>query len=145
MKSLREAARRAGATGPIISVRALAQAKNMRPPISVGALIKKLLETPPPAPTIRVTSEGTGGSSVFVVTGSGFLAGRQVTIRVVDNAGNTVGPFQQSADANGNLNFRQSIPCNSGLALHFSATDSRPNPHDLTGVLFSNTVHTTCP
>jgi hypothetical protein len=101
---------------------------------------------PPVKPTIAVSSSGSGQSSVFVVSGSGFSPNRDVRIRVVDDA---FPPherdFNQSADGAGKLNARLGIPCNSGQGLHFSATDGRPDPSDLTGVLFSNTFNTSCP
>jgi hypothetical protein len=99
---------------------------------------------PPVHPTIGVTSSGTGQSSVFTVTGSGFLPSSNVRIRVVDDQ-LTERDFNQSSDAQGKLNARFSLPCISGLTLHFSATDGRPDASDLTGVLFSNTVNSSCP
>jgi hypothetical protein len=100
---------------------------------------------PPPAkPTISVTSSGSGQSSVFVVSGSGFTPNHDVKIRVVDDA-LYENDFHQSADVSGHLNARLGVPCNSGLGLHFSATDGRPDPRDLTGVLFSNTFNIPCP
>ena len=98
--------------------------------------------TPPPSsqPQISVSSQ----SGTFAVSGSGFLATTNVTIRVVDDAFNTL-TFRQSTDSTGQLSATLPISCVSGLSLHFSATDSRPNPSDLTGVLWSNTITTTCP
>ena len=95
-------------------------------------------------PTISVSNQGTGTSSVFTVTGSQFLPNHTVTIRVVDDALHTL-LYHQSSTANGQLNLRQSISCNSGLALHFSATDGRSDSQDLTGNLWSNTFTISCP
>lgn len=103
----------------------------------------------PPAPpqvkpSIAVSSSGSGQESDFVVTGSGFSPNKDVRIRVVDDVGNEL-DFHQSADGSGNLNARLGIACNSGLELHFSATDGRPDPSDLTGFLWSNTFTVLCP
>jgi hypothetical protein len=67
-----------------------------------------------------------------------------VRIRVVDDALNER-DTHQSADGSGHLNARLPIPCNSGLGLHFSATDGRPDSSDLTGFLWSNTFNIPCP
>ena len=99
---------------------------------------------PPVKPTISVTSSGSGQSSVFVVSGSGFTLNHDVRIRVVDDALNER-DFHQSADGSGNLSARLGIPCVAGGGLHFSATDGRPDPSDLTGLLWSNTFTTSCP
>ncbi|MBV9672634.1 MAG: hypothetical protein JO076_07390 [Verrucomicrobia bacterium] len=104
------------------------------------------LPPPPPEvkPSIAVSSSGSGQGSVFVVTGSAFLPNKDVRIRVVDDLGNER-DFHQSADGVGNLNTRLGVPCNSGLELHFSATDGRSDPSDLTGFLWSNTFNVPCP
>jgi hypothetical protein len=99
---------------------------------------------PPVKPTISVTKSGSGEGSVFVVAGSGFSPNADVRIRVVDDT-LAERDFHQSVDGSGKLNSTLGIPCVSGLGLHFSATDGRPDPSDLTGVLFSNTVTTSCP
>lgn len=102
--------------------------------------------TPPPSssgPQISVTREGSGQNAIFVVSGSGFLPNKVVTIRVVDSQFAQVN-FQKNSDANGGVNLRQSIPCLPGQS-YFSATDSRSNPNDLTGLLWSNTITTSCP
>lgn len=114
-----------------------------------GVSLQRLLSAlnkpvPPPRLIISVSTEGSGASSVFVVTGSGFLPNHVVHVRVVDDALATVF-FQQSSDGSGQFKLRQSIQCITGLALHFSANDERPDPHDLTGTLWSNTVTTSCP
>lgn len=101
--------------------------------------------TPPPPspPTISVSSSGSGQNATFTVIGSGFTPGANVRVRIVDDALNE-NDKQASADGQGHLNFRFSLPCQSGLNLHFSATDGRPDPN-LTGVLFSNNVQLPCP
>src|SRR5579884_2737681 len=86
---------------------------------------------PPSKPSISVSTEGSGATSVFVITGSGFLPNHVVHIRVVDDALTTVF-FQQSSDGSGQFKLRQSIKCITGLALHFSANDERSDPHDHT-------------
>jgi hypothetical protein len=96
------------------------------------------------SPQISVVREGSGQGSLFVIQGTGFSPNKLVTVRVVDEQ-LTTRNFQQNADASGKLGLRQSIPCVSGKTLHFSATDSRPNSSDATGVLWSNTFTTTCP
>jgi hypothetical protein len=103
---------------------------------------------PPSPPNISVSSTG----SSFVVTGSGFLPNANVRVRIVEGSG--LGPpahpdVNQSTDAQGRLNVTFTVTCNApdtpGDVLHFSATDGRPNPADLTGFLFSNTVDRPCP
>jgi hypothetical protein len=97
---------------------------------------------PPPlvAPTIAVQANGDGS---FVITGSGFKASATVHIRVVDDALTTVW-FDQTASAQGALNYRTGNICQLPGNLHISANDERANPQDLTGTLWSNTVTTTC-
>lgn len=101
-------------------------------------------QPPKQQPTISVSSQGQGGGSIFTVTGSGFLPNHTVTIRVVDDALHTL-YYQQSSNSSEQLNFRQGIACNSGLGLHFSATDGRSDPQDVTGSLWSNTFTISCP
>jgi hypothetical protein len=132
------------------SIRDLAHKLGLPDPVSIRNLIRTLDSLRPPEPTkpqITVRSEGVGGAAVFIIEGVGFkpnAPSRTVTVRVVDDALATRN-FQQSVDANGRLVMRQSIACISGLGLHFSATDSRPDPSDLTGVMWSNTVNISCP
>jgi hypothetical protein len=101
---------------------------------------------PPPStkPSISVSSRGSGSGAQFTVTGSGFLANKIVTIRVVDDALNMTS-FQQSSDASCRISANLSYSCSSGHSLAFSANDGRPDPNDLTGILWSNTVTTPCP
>jgi hypothetical protein len=93
---------------------------------------------------ISVSSSGSGQAALFVVSGSGFSPNHDVRIRVVDDVLNER-DFNQSTDSGGRLNARVGIPCNSGLAMHFSATDGRSDPTDLTGLLWSNTFNMPCP
>jgi hypothetical protein len=153
MSSLRSAIERARQTGKLGAVssgrvRDLARAVGLPAPVSVrdliGALDRLRKPADPPHPHIDVRSEGAGAAATFVVAGTDFRPNHTVTVRVVDDALTTL-TFQQSADADGQLVLRQSIPCMSGLRLHFSATDSRPDSADHTGVSWSNTVDTSCP
>lgn len=116
--------------------------------ITVSVLPKKppppVPPSPPPPPTISATTEGAGSGTVLVVSGSGFLPNRTITVRVADEQFNPERNFQQSSTANGELRMRISLPCDSGLSFHVSATDSRPGPGIL-GVVFSNNVKLLCP
>jgi hypothetical protein len=71
------------------------------------------------------------------VTGHGFLPGHGVTIRVID-PDETANYFHYAADVSGDLlaTLPTSIPHGT---LHISATDSRPDPTDETGVRWTNT------
>ena len=73
----------------------------------------------------------------LTVTGHGFLAGHAVIIRVID-ADETANFFECTADLAGDLSaiLPTSIPHGT---LHISATDSRPDPTDETGVRWTNT------
>jgi hypothetical protein len=153
MKSYRQVLISRVPEGQRKSARALVQSHGLPSPGSLRALIQKLEGSVVvvgdggggvATPQIKVTHEGSGAGSVFVIEGSGFLPNKTVTVRVVDDALATV-TFPHSADESGKIAIRQSISCVSGLALHFSATDSRPNPSDLTGVLWSSTFTTICP
>jgi len=97
-----------------------------------------------PPPTISASTEGAGSSTILVVNGSGFLPGSTVTIRVVDEQFSPERNFQFSSTATGVLSARVSLPCNSGLPFHVSATDSRPG-EGILGVVFSNNVTLSCP
>lgn len=139
------------------NVRELVRRLNMLAPISTRHLIVFLDSLhveprgpdvdPPPAstrPEITVRTGGAGDSAVFLIDGVRFARGATVTVRVVDDA-LAQRNFHQTSNSGGELHMRQSISCISGLALHISATDSRPDPNDLTGVLWSNTVTLSCP
>ena len=108
-----------------------------------------VISPPPPPPltppNISVSSSGHGATSQFTITGSGFKANSTVTIYVRDDAYNTR-TFKHSADSKGQLNAPLPFSCGSGASLHFSATDSTPDPQNLlTGVLMSNTFTIPCP
>jgi hypothetical protein len=95
-------------------------------------------------PTISVSSEGIGSDAIFTVSGSGFAPNSTVTIRVFRLPEFVDQYFQQSATSSGQLNFRTSFPCASSQQLRFTATDNRRDSN-LTAVLWSNTVVTSCP
>jgi hypothetical protein len=104
--------------------------------------------TIPPSvkPQISVSSSGTGQSSAFVITGSGFLRNHDVIIRVADDSNPPLGlVLHQNSDGQGNLNARFGIPCNSRLTIHFTATDGRPDPTTVLNQLESNTFDIPCP
>ncbi|MGH9355141.1 MAG: hypothetical protein ACRD10_03340 [Terriglobia bacterium] len=116
-------------------------------PASTSAFTVSSPPPPPPLtpPNISVASSGHGTTSQFTVTGSGFKANSTVTIYVRDDAYNTR-TFKHSADSKGQLNAPLPFSCGSGASLHFSATDSTPDPQNLvTGVLMSNTFTVPCP
>jgi hypothetical protein len=101
---------------------------------------------PPPRPVVRphisVTKKD---SSSFEVTGSDFLPNATVTIRVADDYGVQVLAPQTTADGAGKIDVTVAVDCIPGAMLHFSATDSRPDPKDITtGVVWSNYVQVTC-
>jgi hypothetical protein len=98
-------------------------------------------------PQLSVSTSGSGESSVFRITGSGFLAGAEVTIR-----GARIGPdgvfnfyWSTQASAQRTIAVDLPIPCVSGVSLSFSANDGRRDPHDITDRFWSNTVTTSCP
>lgn len=92
-------------------------------------------------PSISVSTEASGSSSVFLISGTGFQPNKPVRIRVrfQDLSGTD---FEHTADATGSFKYRQPFACVSGLVMHFSATDGRPAGSD---VLWSNTFTTVCP
>lgn len=102
------------------------------------------------APTISVSSEGSGVGTIFIVRGSGFEPSRQITIRFWGVTSlNTPAElyFYSTSTSGGQLEFRTSFPCLSGVELRFTAQDGRKVPYsqDLSGFLWSNTVVTSCP
>ncbi|WP_353736664.1 AbfB domain-containing protein [Leptolyngbya sp. UWPOB_LEPTO1] len=97
-------------------------------------------DTPPTIPTISVSLPQ---SQTFLVQGSGFLPGKQVAIRIADDALNPNLFYYTTATANGSINMTLSIPC-SPSRLYFSANDGRQNSSDRTGMLWSNTVTLSC-
>lgn len=91
-------------------------------------------------PFISVAKSG----SSFTISGNGFTPGATVRIRAADDFFHEVNA-NQSADGNGSLNYSWSNLCSGIGAIHFSATDGRPDPNDLTGFLWSNTSDSSCP
>lgn len=91
-------------------------------------------------PTISVSLPQ---SRTFLVQGSGFLPGKQVAIRIADDALNPNLFYYTTASANGSINMTLSIPCGPGR-LYFSANDGRQDSSDRTGTLWSNTVPISC-
>ena len=116
------------------------------PPITVSERHRSTPLPPPiqPAnpPVISASTEGSGPGSTLIVTGSGYIPDKIITVRVADDVLHERN-FQRSSTTAGELNMRISLPCNSGLPFHVSATDSRPAPGIL-GVLFSNTITLLC-
>jgi hypothetical protein len=107
---------------------------------------------PPPAegevevrPSISVSKTGPGS---FRVTGSDFLPNARVTVRVADDYGQQVSAPQMpqiTSDRAGKIDVPVLLDCIPDSTLHFSATDSRPDPTDIaTGVLWSNYVQIPC-
>lgn len=100
---------------------------------------------PPPSlvkPQISVKANGDG---TFTVTGSGFVPGATVNIRVADEFLDPNVFFNTSADASGKVTgFNTPDICEKSGSLFFSANDGRTDKTDLTGTLWSNTVETTC-
>ncbi|MEV0009441.1 hypothetical protein [Streptomyces sp. NPDC047973] len=151
------------------NIRMMARALDLSAPISVRSLIQLLDSlhltpstqpspgdhrvTPPPPvrPDIDVDSAGSGSGASFTVTGSGFLPDHDVRIRVVALVPHEVqvASFNRTTDSAGALpaGNPEAIACVSGTLLHFSATDGRTVPPsvDLTGFLWSDTVHRVCP
>jgi hypothetical protein len=72
-----------------------------------------------------------------IVTGHGFLPGHGVTIRVIDPE-KTANYFQYIADASGDLTAALPTTIPHGT-LHISATDSRPDLTDESGLRWTNT------
>ncbi|WP_371476829.1 WD40/YVTN/BNR-like repeat-containing protein [Kitasatospora sp. NBC_00315] len=105
---------------------------------------------PPPSavrPRVDVSTSGSGESTVFHLTGSGFIAGAEVTIR-----GTRVGAdgvfnvyWTTRALPQGSIAIDLPVPCLSGISISFSANDGRRDPHDLTDRFWSNTVTSSCP
>jgi LGFP repeat len=104
--------------------------------VSVGEPVQVAPTTPV---NLSVSSSGKGASSSYAIKGTGFQPNGTVSVRVVDDTLKTL-YFTQRASASGVIDLKQPIPTVSGLPLHFSATDGRPDPRDVTGMLWSNTV-----
>ncbi|QKG20148.1 Mad20 [Actinomadura verrucosospora] len=107
---------------------------------------------PPPtpgvqAPSLQVTSTGSGQSTVYKMTGSGFVPDAQVHIRAVEIIdGQATEIFRlTTADSAGHMAFDLAVPCQSGETFSFSANDGRVQSGDFTQTLWSNTVTLQCP
>jgi hypothetical protein len=113
---------------------------------------------PPPPPTplpqqtkpnILVSSTGAGASTVFHVTGSGFLPNTDVTIRGARIAQDAIPTYYWTTRSSGYkaITADLPIPCLPGVTIYFSANDGRkvPDSQDHTGRLWSNTVPASCP
>ncbi|RJL31853.1 hypothetical protein D5H75_15430 [Bailinhaonella thermotolerans] len=98
-------------------------------------------------PRLEVSTTGSGESTVFTLTGSGFLPNAQITVRGVRPGDGQVFEWYwlTSATPSGTLDFPIPLPCVPGLVIHFSATDGRVNATDLTHRLWTNTVPAPCP
>jgi hypothetical protein len=119
-------------------------------PIPVGETTPPGRTTPPPAPpppAISVSVEGEHVNTVYVVSGSRFTPNSDVAVRVTRFERGTFHDvrFSTRSDERGEIFVQLHIPCLSGLAFHFTATDGRLNPGDLTEFLWSNAVERTCP
>jgi hypothetical protein len=92
-----------------------------------------------PAPTISVSKQGVGASTVLVITGNGFTPGSLVVIRVTtpDLQGSE---FVETAGGDGKFVSPHSFPCVSGRAFTVTAFEDA----DPQGT-FANAVVTTCP
>jgi hypothetical protein len=88
---------------------------------------------------ISVSKQGSGASTIFVVTGSGFTPNSLVVIRITDAAFEQV-QFPETAQADGKFVSQHSVPCASGIQLTFTAFEDA----DPQGT-FANAVVTTCP
>jgi hypothetical protein len=96
------------------------------------------------APTVNCS---TSGADVFTISGSGFMANSQVTIKGANILYGQVNNvyWTTSASSTGTINQSLTIPCVPGVQINFSATDGRSNPNDWTGKLWSNPVTCSCP
>lgn len=97
------------------------------------------VEATTPARTIRVSTEGVGSSTLFVVEGAGFTPSSLVIIRFTDPQLNQV-RASETAGADGKFVSRRSVPCASGILVTVTAFEDG----DLQGT-FANAVETTCP
>ncbi len=105
---------------------------------------------PPTPPTINVVFSGSITQAKFMVTGRQFLPKRDVEVRFADaNAGLGVVTRVQTVESGPDGKIDTVIEGDlRNMALNalgfataaISATDWRPNPSDLTGILWSNTV-----
>jgi len=102
------------------------------------------LPDPPPATSnsgqrISVRTEGSGPSTIAIVSGTGFKASALVVIRFTDSALNQL-RATATADSGGKLEARRSVPCAPGISFTVTAFEDA-NP---TGS-FANTIVMSCP
>jgi hypothetical protein len=93
-----------------------------------------------PARTVLPTGPIISASSgQVIITGSGFLPNRSVTIRITYNGEDIVDYLTYTSDANGGLSapLPQTAVTETG---HITVTDHRPDPHGDGGLQWSNTV-----
>ena len=74
-----------------------------------------------------------------MITGSGFLPNRSVTIRITHSGDDIVDYLTYTSDANGGLSapLPETAVTETG---HIAVTDHRPDPDGDGGLLWSNTV-----
>jgi hypothetical protein len=94
---------------------------------------------PPASQQISVAKQGTGASTVFVVSGAGFTPNGRVVIRVTTPQLQQV-QFAETAGFDGRFVSSHSVPCVSGGQLTVTAFEDRDPTHT-----FANAVVTTCP
>ena len=82
-------------------------------------------------PAIIVTRVG-------VVIGAGFLADREVTVRITRRGGSVSDYVTYASDRNGDLHAELPATALSGI-LQIAATDHRPDPDGACGRIWSNT------
>lgn len=87
--------------------------------------------------SVQAVGDEPGGRR-YAVVGEGFFPGGRVTVRVVDRESFR---FEQIVTAlpDGRLPPPYIVVPTLTSNLYFAATDGRPNPHDLSGVRWSNT------
>src|SRR5262249_10067484 len=98
-------------------------------------------------PILNVSATGSGESTVFKLTGSRFRGGFQVTVRGVRLGDGQAFEWYWLTQAleDGTIDFPITLPCVSGVVIHFSANDGRVDASYLPNRLWSNTVPATCP
>jgi hypothetical protein len=98
---------------------------------------------PPQKPNIKVVYHPPAASARFSITGTGFVANHVVHVRGVNLSTLQTAYADTTSDSSGAIDMEADIPCAQGTELSFSANDERPDPSDLTGTLWSNTVTVT--
>jgi Fibronectin type III domain len=92
-----------------------------------------------PERTISVSSQGSGTTTVFTVTGAGFTPNSLVVIRITDSQLHQ-DIFNATASGDGSFESRHNAPCISGTEFTFTAFEDA----DPSGTL-ANPVETACP